>query len=142
MSLISDPHFASGAPGWRPVNYAGDVVFGQQNDAATARTKTWFAYARTAVAGGSVALDVTYFPDVFISQTVLAWVRARTGVFSGTLAYWDLTPNTNESVNFTVGETWTPITVMGRASGAKGTRIEFYMDTLNADLLIDSVNLF
>jgi hypothetical protein len=159
MSFFTDPNFEHGAPGWRPLNKAQAVTFGQTTDASIARTNSTFAYARTTEEGGSVALDFDW-PQVEMlvtdpsngdisrgawspaSITIMAWVRTRPGAadFSGQVTLWDLTGFTANSVQFIATQQWQIITIMGMRTPNTKFRIELYLNTTNEDLLIDCLN--
>lgn len=150
MSLIADPGFSNGGPGWRPLNGGDAVVFGQQNDAEIARSGDgWFAYGRTRRPAGSVALDLDLTQ---VSQslqidslTAVAWVRARPGRadVSGTMALWNLQQAaTSHGARFVASQSWQFVSVMLPRGGKSRFRVEFYIETVDEDLLIDSVNVF
>jgi hypothetical protein len=154
MSIIPNPNFESSTPNgqfyfWRPVNFPQDVTFGVEhvvNDPA-ARNGASYAVARTTVAGGSIAYDFNYASTDIntTSLTALAWLRTRPGSpsLSVQMTFWDLVENQATKAEISVGQTWQLETCarIGRNS-PNNFRIEFYINTPNQDLLIDSVNVF
>jgi hypothetical protein len=145
MSLLQNPEFENGQTDpWKPENSATDVQLLPVFDPDGARTGNRYAKFRTHKPHGSVAqrINVT-MPSV----TALAYVRAESGQVSGSLAISDLDANPDNKISapFKVGETWTQvIAVLGmKTTGAnRPVRVEFYLDTKDAFLHIDSVTAF
>lgn len=142
MSLLANPSFEMGtADYWKRGNQANAVSFGVERDSNVARSGTHYLRVRTAVAGGSIAQD---FRSKGPGVTALAYVRAAGSSVTGQMTLWDLDSNASCSTRFSVGQQWTLLADMlgTHPANERSIRIEFYIDTPNADLLIDSATAF
>jgi hypothetical protein len=78
--------------------------------------------------------------------SAFAFVRSATGQpINGSLAIWDLTAGVPSSTPFTVSNAadWELVTnSFAVGPGSKIIRVELYVLTVNAPLLIDQVNAF
>src|SRR5262245_46200929 len=112
MSRLVNPDFETGKPKpWDRLNPSNAVSFSvdASNSITPARTGSQYLRFRTAIPGGSMAQDIMVsMPSV----TVLAYVRAGGANVSGALAVWDLDANRNSFIPFTVGQTWTQLSVV------------------------------
>lgn len=146
MSLTSN--FEQGAPGWRPVNLASSVTMNvlQNGPAGNAQSGSAFLRASTSKQAGSVAVDTTYSGLAPVSLGVFAWVRAPGPPVSGILTIWQLSPagiNNHPDTPFQAAAGWSLISnvllITNPGTGPISIRVEFYMNTINANLDIDSV---
>ena len=167
MSFSSSPNLGQGLGGWRPLNFANAVTLETENDPGLARSSTSYAYARTTEGGGSFALDfqwptiqVNYSGDTQngdayggttgpwwpSSITIIAWTRVRPGApnFNFQLSLWGLgaSPQPHDYVNATATQEWQMMTICAANAQQRTRRIEFYLNTVGSDLLVDSVNFF
>jgi len=149
MALTSS--FENGAPGWRPVNLANSVTMNvmQNGPGGNAQSGTRYLRARTSQAGGSVAIDTTYSGLAPVNLAVFAWVRAPGPAVNGTLTIWQLSPggiNNHPDTPFQAAGNWVLLsnilTIVNPSTGPITVRVEFYINTLNANLDIDSVVAF
>jgi hypothetical protein len=145
MSLLRNPDFESDRlQPWKAVAEFDTVKLEVGNDTHIARTGARFLRFRAAKEHSSVGQDIEVtMPGV----TALAYVRADTTDVSGSLTIWDLVPVPNKKIvaPFKVGQTWTQIVAtLGRETpDRKGlVRIELYLDTTDAFMLVDSVAAF
>jgi hypothetical protein len=144
--------------GFRPVNLASSVSppnILQNGPAGNAQSGTRFLRTFTKQSGGSVAVDFTFFnggpgsENFFVSA--FAWVRSLDGPLDGLMTLWgDLNPanNNHPDVPFRAEKHWkflnnaVPVTIGGNLFGSSKTiRLEFYMETTETALDIDSVVL-
>ena len=141
-------NFENGAPGWRPVNLASSVTMtAMRNGAAgNAQSGSGFLRALTRQQGGSVAIDTTFSGLAPVNLAVFAWVRAAGAPVNGTLTVWQLTPggvNNHPDTPFQATGNWTLISnvieLVNPGTGNINVRVEFYINTVNANLDIDSV---
>jgi hypothetical protein len=121
------------------------VFLGRESDAGTARSGTSYGIARSSVVGGSVAQDF----EVALARSVMAfaWVRSRTGSpsVSGSFVLWSLSNGQAVTTKFTASQEWAMTCVAqdvpGQGTSNSPMRLEFYLDTINVDLLIDLANV-
>jgi hypothetical protein len=144
MSYLENPSFETPYEDWTSVNHAAAVQQGYDFGSAIAKSGNVTFYFRTSMPDGSVAQDVSVLTP---SVTCFAWVRARTGFVDGALTLWRLATGHESTARFRVGAEWLLLTnTMGLRYGGSLVqqliRVEFYLSTVNADLLIDSANLF
>ena len=141
MSLLKNPGFEVGSEFWFRSNKSEAVSFSIDKDPSIAKSGEKFLRMRTSSAAGSIAQD---FTSKAPSVSALAYVKAAGASVSGTMALWDLNAGVSSSTRFTVGQQWTLLAnMLGTGSGIdRKIRVEFYLDTPNADLLIDSVTAF
>jgi hypothetical protein len=142
-------NFENGAPDWRPVNLAPSVTMDAMTNGpdGNAQAGSGFLRASTTQQGGSVAIDTTY--DLAPTRlAVYAWVRAPGPPVSGLLTIWQLSPDgidNHPDTPFQAVGTWTAIgNVIELIRQPTDTepvtvRVEFYINTVNASLDIDSV---
>jgi hypothetical protein len=167
MKILSSS-FEQGINGWRPVNSAEAVTMERLAD-GTAYSGSAFLRVTTSVFQGSIAQDVVSARNVSISVSgsttlgghahevvgsgsgiieessfgVFAWVRAAPGGpnVSANLTLWQFPPGVSTNIAFTVGSNWTLISncIDIIAPQTAMIRIEFYLDSVNVALDIDSV---
>jgi hypothetical protein len=142
MFLVnSDFEDATDAP-WRPFNKASSVSWGTSVD-PNPLTGSKIGAITTTNPGGSVAQDVTISAA---NVSAFAFVRSSTGQpISGLLAIWNLDAGVPSSTAFTVSNAadWELVTnSFAVGPGSKTIRVELYVLTVNAPLLIDQVNAF
>lgn len=140
--------FENGASGFRPYNLSANVTQIVVSD-GTAYSGSSFLRAITTETAGSVAKDFAYDPNIYpesYPQTgsvgVIAWVRSAPGQgsFSGALAIWQLDKNISSATRFSVGNQWTLLTnLLETVETPLTIRVEFYMNSVNEFLDIDSV---
>lgn len=116
------------------------------NSSAAAKEGAYFAATNTQQPGSSLAQVVEIVPKVGETYTAEVWLRSSTSTpFSGRLAIWALGGST-ESVQlpYTVGSTWTPVTVKLpiKAAGHTMLKFEIYEDTPNVTLFVDAAQLY
>jgi len=152
MGVISNSFFESGTAGWQPVNNAGAVSIGAVTNDGTARVGTSYLQVSTSQQGGSVAIDIPQSNYVQpTSLYALAWLRAPQGQVDVTLAMWEIAHSpyaivVNMNRNFTAyGNEWFMIEngldslPLPGGSSEVSYRLEFYINTINQPLDIDSV---
>jgi|HubBroStandDraft_6_1064221.scaffolds.fasta_scaffold444459_2 hypothetical protein len=164
MAFLPNSTFENGAAGWRPNNFANVVNMNVVQN-GTAQSGNAFLHVRSAVQGGSVAIDVSLpsqggpHPGAVLSGPwtppvpslgVFAWVRASpgSGPVSAVLTIWNLTgqPQVHPDTKFTALDgNWVLITNaidLPIQNGPLTTiRVEFYINTFGGQLDIDSVVL-
>lgn len=110
-----------------------------------ARSGDKFLRFRTSQDGGSIAQDFLH-PDGGTNPSVSAFAFVRSGGptrVTGSFTLWDLDTGRNISTPINVGRNWVLlINTLGMPGGQGPCRIEFYLGTVNVDLLLDSVNAF
>ncbi|MEU4215460.1 hypothetical protein [Actinoplanes sp. NPDC026623] len=109
-----------------------------------AKTGSWVMELRSSVPGGSMGQDVVVQAP---SVSCFAWLRAKNAMAEGTLALWRLNTGHVSTAEFRVSTTWTLITntldlrFAGRLD-PQSIRVEFYLNSVDDSLYIDSANLF
>lgn len=99
----------------------------------------FFLRASTTEFDGSVALDHTFPGQIRPAAVAIhAWIRAPGNQVSGILAIWDLASNKSQRTRFTANGNWQFISNGAFLTGDT-IRVEFYLETLTANLDIDSV---
>lgn len=148
MSLLPNPGFEESRLYWAATNHAPNVTYAILNSPSVARSGDNVLCMRTSVPGGSIAQDAVFLAP---SVSCFAWIRAATIPVMGALAMWQLNTSRNLFCKFSAGQQWQLITntlsltAVGRPDlrdQPRPIRIEFYLETVNADLYIDSVNAF
>ncbi|MFF2029897.1 hypothetical protein [Arthrobacter sp. NPDC058192] len=142
MSFLLNPNFDTNSA-WTAINQAGAVSWGTGAD-PRAMSGTNVGAISTTLKSGSVGQDVTVNAP---SVSCFAFVRPTSPQpMSGTLAIWNLDTNTNSSTVFTADDenSWQLVvnTFSLGAAQPHNVRVEIYMGTINATLLLDCVNLF
>lgn len=148
MSYLLNPSFEDQKNiQWQRVNIGNAVSFDvvQGTSQIPAKSGDFYLAARSTVPGGSIAQDFSV--QGVRSISAFAWVRARVGQVSGTLAIWQLgSPDRAMPARFTaMSAEWDLVTCtldLTNVASSKTIRVEFYMDTPSSDLLVDSVNAF
>jgi hypothetical protein len=138
-------NFENGNQGtFRPVNNAASVTASLVQNATDAQSGSGYLRATTTQAGGSVAVDVN-IGGAPSQVAAFAWVRSLDGPLDGVMTLWgNLNPaaQDNPGTPFTAEKHWrlltnaAPVNSMG---GPLTCRLEFYMNTVNANLDIDTV---
>jgi hypothetical protein len=152
MSYLLNPSFEEGkeGPPWQRINIANAVEFDiastvPDSPAVVAKSGSFFLRARSSVPGGSIAQD--FVVQGVRSISAFAWVRAESVPASGALALWQLGPPDRPNMaNFAANNSdWTLVTNvldLTDVDAVKTVRVEFYLNTSDAWLLVDSVNAF
>jgi Carbohydrate binding domain len=141
---IASPGFESGIGGWTFTNgFMNRAVYDLPK---TAHSGSHFLASNTAVAGRSVGLDVAHAPHAGDTYTATIWMRSGSGTkpFTGQFAMWALGGTSENAVTtFSVGSTWTPVTVNLPIvnSGHTRLRMEVYLGSVSYDLQLDDVSL-
>jgi|SRR3954447_10612597 hypothetical protein len=143
MSLLVNSDFEASTPDpWVRVNHASAVSWGTGVD-PNPLTGTKIGVVSTTISGGSIAQDVS---TGAANVAAFVFVRSSTGQsINGALAIWNLSAGVPSSTNFTVSSAseWQLVTnsiLFG--PGMKSIRVELYVLTINAPLLIDQFNAF
>ena len=142
MSYLLNPNFESSSA-WVKINLAGAVSWGTGPDPRAMSGKNVGAISTT-IKAGSVGQDVTVSAP---SVSCFAFVRPTSPQpVSGTLAIWNLDTDTNSSTVFTADDenSWQMVVNTLELGGTQPLylRVEIYVLTINATLLLDCVNLF
>ncbi|RFA08433.1 hypothetical protein B7R54_03740 [Subtercola boreus] len=140
---LKTPSFEGGSVGWEPGN--GDVNRVAYNDRSTAEDGSWYYASNTSVVGRSIAQDVAHPVQTGDQVTATMWFRSASGAsFSGSLNLWGTGGSTEgKGTAFTVGSTWTPVTVKLpiRSSAHSTVRLEIYMLQTDGTLFMDNASL-
>jgi hypothetical protein len=147
MSLLANPGFESptSAAPWDRMNLPNTVDFNIIKPASVARSGEYCLRFKTSQPGGSMGQDTGNL--TIPSVTVLAYVSAEgPNPVSGRLAIWELDPGADQNnwtdFNAQPGQ-WTLVTCVKQImTPPSRIRVEFYLNTTNAYLYIDSVNAF
>ncbi|MCU1469700.1 MAG: hypothetical protein JWQ39_849 [Glaciihabitans sp.] len=140
---ISSPSFEQGLGAWTFKNgFMNRVVYTLP---ALAENGTRFLASNTQVAGRSIGLDVSRVPRSGDDYTATVWMSSGSAQpFSGKLVLWALGGTSEQAATpFSVGPTWTPVTVnlpIAR-SGHTRLRLETYLGSTGYDLRLDNASL-
>jgi hypothetical protein len=160
VSFLRNPSFEKSFGGvgtdWFRNNLAESITCDESQSNSMARSGDRVCMLRTTQPGGSIAQDFTAYKantePVIRSVSAFGWFRAANypDLISGSLTLWDMSavPDRPVSSRFEVGPSWMLITTVIDRVGSPPSntnwrvRAEVYVNTINASLLIDSVNTF
>ncbi|CAN5127015.1 hypothetical protein BH09ACT6_BH09ACT6_24470 [soil metagenome] len=140
-NLLSSPGFEGYFGGWVPGNgFVNQAIY---QDQTLAHTGSWFAATNTAVAGRSLAQQVSAKTSVGDRYSFSIWVRAADPGLpvTGRLALWGLGGSSPFSggTDFTAGAVWSRVTVTTDISqtGVTTLKPEIYMSSTGRTLFVD-----
>ncbi|MCU1527632.1 MAG: hypothetical protein JWP75_1395 [Frondihabitans sp.] len=139
--LLESASFEGGsATGWTP---AGGLHRAVVNNASVAQNGSYYLTANTGVAGASLYQTVTRSSTTSEAMTASIWLRSASGTSTGSLTAWGLGGTTeSKSQTFTVGTTWTQVTVALPFNVAHSSaRMQVTLGTLGASLYMDNAAL-
>ncbi|MEF2977752.1 carbohydrate binding domain-containing protein [Subtercola sp. YIM 133946] len=148
-NLLTAGSFEGGAfDNWGPGN--GTINTAVYSTAATgiaSQNGGWFGATNTQTPGSSLAQSVSRETIVGDSYTAQVWLRSSdpSKKFSGTLAIWALGGTTEVATTaFSVGGTWTPVSVVLPLTKADHTSLKFeiYENSTGSTLFVDGAVLF
>jgi hypothetical protein len=148
VSYLGNPNFSGTVAGptlapWVELNLPNSVTYDIVNDPNVAKSGDLYLRFDTNTPGGSIAQDIT--AQNLRSLSCFGWFRSGgPNPVSGSLTIWNLSINANVSSRFSVGPDWTLVTNTAALNppGPEDIRIEIYLFTPNASLLVDSINAF
>ncbi|MCU1479470.1 MAG: lysozyme [Subtercola sp.] len=123
------------------------AVFTGPQTGVTPEEGTYFLASNTSVSGNSLSQQIARTTNVGETYTAEVWVRSfnPNQTFTGTLALWGLGGTTEgSSTDFTVGGTWTKLTVTLPITNAGHTQLKFevYERTTGQLLLLDAAQVY
>ena len=148
MAYTENSTFEGGQQGWTPLNLASSVFINIVQN-GTARSGRSFLRAITSQRMGSIALDFSLRLPTPPSLCALAYVRAAPAQVPvpGIMKFWNLSVPSRLDENdtrFVATGDWTlvmcAIDIPPTANPL--IRLEFYIDTVQGELEIDTVSVF
>ncbi|SDP65170.1 hypothetical protein SAMN04487914_12354 [Arthrobacter sp. ok909] len=157
MSFLVNPGFerhSTGGVGWFANNLANSLGYNDSSISPLARTGDRVLVMRASETGASIAQDfIAHQANVnptVRSLSAFGWFRSETDeTVAGALAIWDLNVSDRAvTAPFEVGPTWTLVTCTLDTLSPPSkieiwrARVEVYLNTIDKDLLVDSLNAF
>lgn len=130
--------FEQGSQGWTPGN--GAINFYVYKGPSDAHSGSGFLQVNSATPGRSIAQTVEGDPRG--ARTFTVWARCRAARCQGSIALWAVGPNRAGSKTFTVGSSWTKLSVTRPAiPGTTALRPEIYITSTGTNLDLDDATL-